>query len=45
VNIQAAEQRVAVENGVAQSDYGSSVSGTSALGAPVAAVPGGYSQQ
>jgi hypothetical protein len=30
LNIQAAERRVAAENGVAQSSYGSSVSGTSA---------------
>jgi len=37
-NIQAAEQRVAAENGVTQSSYGSSVSGTSASGAPVAVV-------
>jgi hypothetical protein len=46
VNIQAAEQRVAAENGVAQSSYGSSMSGTSASGAPVAAVqnPVNYSR-
>jgi hypothetical protein len=43
-NIQAAEQRIAAENGVPQSNYGSSVSGTSALGAPVAAVPADYSR-
>ncbi len=39
-NIQAAEQRVSVENGVSQSSYGSSVSGTAASGAPVAVVQG-----
>lgn len=35
-NIQAAEQRVSAQDGVAQSSFGSSVSGTSASGAPVA---------
>ncbi|WP_438391152.1 DUF4148 domain-containing protein [Caballeronia sp. DA-9] len=36
-NIQAAERRVAAQDGVAQGSYGPSVSGTSASGAPVAA--------
>jgi hypothetical protein len=39
-NIQAAEQRVSAQDGVAQRSYGSSVSGTSASGAPVASVGG-----
>ncbi|KQR76205.1 hypothetical protein ASG35_13915 [Burkholderia sp. Leaf177] len=37
-NIQAAEQRVSAQDGVAQSSYGSSVSGTSASGAPALSV-------